>query len=206
MTREEELAAVKRVLAGDTNAFEPLVREYEKNVYNLALRMVKNPEDAQDMTQESFIRAYNSLSSFRGESRFSVWLYRIVSNVCLDHIRAASRRPAVSLSTENDEGESVELEIADESKSPQELLERKMTREAVRRGLELLPPEHRQILLLREIQGFSYDEISEILSLEHGTVKSRIFRARKKLCEFLLRDGNIPESLSSSIVEGGGKR
>lgn len=206
MTREEELAAVKRVLAGDTNAFEPLVREYEKNVYNLALRMVKNPEDAQDMTQESFIRAYNSLSSFRGESRFSVWLYRIVSNVCLDHIRAASRRPAVSLSTENDEGESVELEIADESKSPQELLERKMTREAVRRGLELLPSEHRQILLLREIQGFSYDEISEILSLEHGTVKSRIFRARKKLCEFLLRDGNIPESLSSSIVEGGGKR
>lgn len=206
MTREEEFAAVERVLEGDYNAFEPLVREYEKNVYNLALRMVKNPEDAQDMAQESFIRAYNSLSSFRGDSRFSVWLYRIVSNVCLDHIRTVSRRPTVSLSVENDEGEDVELDISDESRSPQELLERKMTKEAVRRGLESLPPEQRQILLLREIQGFSYEEISEILSLEQGTVKSRIFRARKKLCQFLLQDGNIPDSLSSSIMEGGGKR
>lgn len=203
MTREEEMLILQQVQTGDVNAFERLVREYEKNVYNLALRMVKNPDDAADMTQEAFIKAYNSLSSFRGDSKFSVWLYRIVSNVCLDFLRSVSRRPTVSLSVENDEGEETELDIPDESQSPEELLERKLTRESVRRGLEALPEDYRQILLLREIQGLSYEEISTILSLELGTVKSRIFRARKKLCEFLLRDGNIPVSLASSISGGG---
>ena len=97
----------------------------------------------------------------------------------------------------------MELDIADESQSPEALLERKLTREAVRRGLDSLPEEQRQILLLREIQGFSYEEIAGALNLESGTVKSRIFRARKRLCAFLLRDGNIPEFVSSSNTGGG---
>ena len=202
MTREEELRIVESVLGGDVNAFETLVLSYEKNVYNLALRMVKNPEDASDMAQEAFIRAYNSLASFRGESKFSVWLYRIVSNVCLDFLRSRSRHPTVSLSVENDEGEETELDIPDESQSPEALLERRLTRDSVRRGLDALSEEYRQILLLREIQGLSYDEIAETLSMELGTVKSRIFRARKKLCDFLLRDGNIPAVRSSGNSEG----
>ena len=202
MTREAELRTVESVLGGDVNAFETLVLSYEKNVYNLALRMVKNPEDASDMAQEAFIRAYNSLASFRGESKFSVWLYRIVSNVCLDFLRSRSRHPTVSLSVENDEGEETELDIPDESQSPEALLERRLTRDSVRRGLDALSEEYRQILLLREIQGLSYDEIAETLSMELGTVKSRIFRARKKLCDFLLRDGNIPAVRSSGNSEG----
>ncbi len=202
MTREEEFRTVESVLGGDVNAFETLVLSYEKNVYNLALRMVKNPEDAADMAQEAFIRAYNSLASFRGESKFSVWLYRIVSNVCLDFLRSRSRHPTVSLSVENDEGEETELDIPDESQSPEALLERRLTRDSVRRGLDALSEEYRQILLLREIQGLSYDEIAETLSMELGTVKSRIFRARKKLCDFLLRDGNIPAVRSSGNSEG----
>ncbi len=202
MTREEELRTVESVLGGDVNAFETLVLSYEKNVYNLALRMVKNPEDASDMAQEAFIRAYNSLASFRGESKFYVWLYRIVSNVCLDFLRSRSRHPTVSLSVENDEGEETELDIPDESQSPEALLERRLTRDSVRRGLDALSEEYRQILLLREIQGLSYDEIAETLSMELGTVKSRIFRARKKLCDFLLRDGNIPAVRSSGNSEG----
>ena len=202
MTREEELRTVERVLGGDVNAFETLVLSYEKNVYNLVLRMVKNPEDASDMAQEAFIRAYNSLASFRGESKFSVWLYRIVSNVCLDFLRSRSRHPTVSLSVENDEGEETELDIPDESQSPEALLERRLTRDSVRRGLDALSEEYRQILLLREIQGLSYDEIAETLSMELGTVKSRIFRARKKLCDFLLRYGNIPAVRSSGNSEG----
>ena len=202
MTREEELKTVERVLGGDVNAFETLVLSYEKNVYSLALRMVKNPEDASDMAQEAFIRAYNSLASFRGESKFSVWLYRIVSNVCLDFLRSRSRHPTVSISVENDEGEETELDIPDESQSPEVLLERRLTRDSVRRGLDALSEEYRQILLLREIQGLSYDEIAETLSMELGTVKSRIFRARKKLCDFLLRDGNIPAVRSSGNTEG----
>ena len=203
MTREQEAAVIQAVLDGDINAYELLVKEYEKNVYNLALRMVGNSEDAADMSQEAFIKAYNSLTSFRGDSKFSVWLYRIVSNVCLDYLRSRGRRQTVSLSTENDDGEDVEIDIADETQSPERLLDRRLTRDAVRRGLAALPPEHRQLLLLREIQGLSYDEIADALGIEAGTVKSRIFRARKKLCAFLIKDGNIPEFVSSSKQRGG---
>ena len=202
MTREQELAVIRRVQRGDTDAFEALVAAYEKNVFNVALQMTGNREDAQDMTQEAFLKAYSSLSSFRGDSKFSSWLYRIVSNVCLDFKRRQGRRPSSSLTVEDDEGENVQLDIADESQSPEALLERKMTREAVRAGLQQLPDEQRQILLLREIQGLSYEEIGEAMGLEAGTVKSRIFRARKKLCAFLLKDGNIPDSISSSKSRG----
>ena len=195
MTREQELTIVRRVQHGDVNAFELLVAAYEKNVFNVALQML-------GMAQEAFLKAYNSLSSFRGDSKFSSWLYRIVSNVCLDFKRRQGRRPSSSLTVEDDEGETLELDIADESQSPEALLERKLTREAVRRGLQELPDEQRQILLLREIQGMSYEEIGEAMGLEEGTVKSRIFRARKKLCAFLLKDGNIPDSIASRNPRG----
>ena len=197
MTREQEAAIVRKVLGGDANAFETLVLEYEKNVYNIALRMTGNSEDAAD------IKAYNSLQSFRGDSKFSVWLYRIVSNVCLDFLRSKNRRPTVSLSVEDDDGEDAQLDVADESQSPELLLDRKLTRDSVRRGLDSLPPDYRQILLLREIQGLSYDEIAQALSLEVGTVKSRIFRARKRLCTFLIDDGNISDFSSSGKMKGG---
>ena len=203
MTREQEAAVIRRVLGGEVNAFEDLVAAYEKNVYNLALRMTGNAQDAEDMAQEAFIKAYNSLSHFRGDSKFSVWLYRIVSNVCLDFLRRQNRRPASSLSQEDDDGEEVQLDVPDESQSPELLLERQLTREAVQRGLQALSEEQRQILLLREIQGLSYEEIAQTLDLEEGTVKSRIFRARKKLCAFLLADGNIPDSFASSKQGGG---
>ena len=206
LTREEESRIVQKVIRGDVNAFETLVLAYEKSVYNIALRMTGNSEDASDMTQEAFIKAYNSLQAFRGDSKFSVWLYRIATNVCLDFLRSRSRRPTVSLSMEDNDGDEVQLDVADESQSPELLLDRQMTRESVRRGLDTLTPEYRQILLLREIQGLSYDEISQALGLEVGTVKSRIFRARKKLCAFLLQDGNIPEFTSSLRAEGGEKQ
>lgn len=198
MTIEEENDAVRRVLDGDADAFSPLVEAYQKNIYNLALRMTGNPEDALDMAQEAFIRAYNSLSSFRGDSKFSVWLYRIVSNVCLDFLRARKGRTAVSLSQTGPDGEDAALEIPDERALPEAELERALTRDAVRRGLQALPDNQREILLLREIQGLSYEEIAAALSLEGGTVKSRIFRARKKLCAYLLADGNISEVYSST--------
>ena len=203
MTREQELAVIRRVQRGDANAFEYLVAAYEKNVYNLALRMTGSPEDAEDMAQEAFLKAYSSLDSFRGDSKFSVWLYRIVSNVCLDFLRRQKKRQSFSLSMEDDDGEETELELPALSRLPEEELEKKLTRDAVRRGLAQLPEDARQILLLREIQGLSYEEIGETLGLEPGTVKSRIFRARKKLCAFLLADGNIPDAFSSSSSRGG---
>ncbi|MBR6840382.1 MAG: sigma-70 family RNA polymerase sigma factor [Oscillospiraceae bacterium] len=206
MTREQEAMIVRKVLQGDVNAFEKLVTEYEKAVYAIAQRMTGNAEDAADMTQETFIKAYNSLSSFRGDSKFSVWLYRIANNVCLDFLRSKNRRPTVSLSTEDDDGEETQLDIADESQSPELLLESSLTRDAVRRGLDSLPPDYKQILLLREIQGLSYEEIAAALDIESGTVKSRIFRARKRLCTFLIEDGNIPEFRSSGKLKGGEKQ
>ena len=203
MTREEELTAVRRVQSGDTDAFEALMVAYEKPVYNLALRMLGNAQDAEDVSQEAFLKAYRSLNSFRGDSKFSVWLYRIVSNLCLDLLRRRKRQDASSLSVEDEDGQSVQLDIPDEELSAERLLEKKLTRDAVRRGLQQLPEDARQILLLREIQGLSYEEIGRVLDLEAGTVKSRIFRARKKLCAFLLADGNIPDPFASSSVGGG---
>ena len=203
MTREQEETCIRQILNGDVNAFEGLVTAYEKNADNLALRMLGDPQDAEDVTQEAFLKAYQSLSSFRLDSRFSVWLYRIVSNLCLDQLRRRQRRPEQSLTVENDEGEEAQQDVPDENFSPEALLERKLTREAVRRGLDALPDEQRQILLLRELEGMSYEEIGQALSLEPGTVKSRIFRARKRLCVWLLRDGNLPDAFSSKQEEGG---
>jgi DNA-directed RNA polymerase specialized sigma24 family protein len=130
----------------------------------------------------------------------------ILMAVYLDFLRSRSRKPTVSLSMEDDDGEEVELDIADDSQSPERLLERGLTRDAVRRGLKALSAEYRQILLLREIQGLSYEEIADVLSLEVGTVKSRIFRARKRLCAFLIEDGNIPDFVPSGNMKGGEKQ
>ena len=203
MTPEHEKHCIERILKGDANAFEHLVHAYEKTVYNLALRTLGNREDAEDITQEAFLKAYRSLDSFRGDSKFSVWLYRIVSNLCLDLLRSRQRKPVQSLTVEDDDGEIGELEISDEHFSPEKLLDRKLTRESVQRGLSALPDDARQILLLRELQGMSYEEIGQALDLEPGTVKSRIFRARKRLCAFLLQDGNLPDSLASKYSGGG---
>ena len=205
MTEEKILSIIRDVQNGDVNAFEAIVREYEKNVYNIALRMSGDREDALDISQESFLKAYHSLHSFRGDSKFSVWLYRIVSNTCLDFLRERKRRAEVPLVREDDEGETEDAQIRDESLSPERLYERRLTREAVQRGLMSLPEDQRKILLLREIQGFSYEEIGRVLSLESGTVKSRIFRARRKLCEFLAEDGNISPPSSSKRTGGGDK-
>lgn len=205
MTIEQERRCIRRVLSGDSEAFEPLVQEHQKIAYNLALRMLSHPQDAEDVTQEAFLKAFRSLGEFRGDSRFASWLCRIVSNLCLDRLRSRARRPDGSLTVENDEGEEAQMDIPDESFSPAALLERKLTRESVQRGLESLSPDLRQILLLREIQGLSYEEIGRTLSLEPGTVKSRIFRARKRLCTFLLKDGNLPDSAASSLTKGGNR-
>lgn len=190
---------IQTVLTGDVNAFETLVTKYEKTVYNLALRMTGNAEDAADMTQETFLKAYRSLKNFRGESKFSVWLYRITSNVCLDFLRSKSRRAETSLTVENDEGEEEELAVPDLSANPEDKLLSSLTREAIVRGLETLSPEQREILLLREINGLSYDEIAKTLGIELSTVKTRIFRARKRLAAFLINDGNIPEKYTSNV-------
>ena len=205
MTREFENELIEAVLRGSVDSFEPLVTEYQKPIYNLALRMTGSAEDAADLTQEVFIKAYKNLSGFRGESKFSVWLYRIAANVCTDFLRSQSRRDSVSLSMDDDES-GAEYEIPDLRLSPEAELDKRLIRESLAEGLESLPPEQRKILLLREIDGLSYEEIAQTLELEAGTVKSRIFRARKKLCEFLLKSGNLPDGIASTYSEGGAEK
>lgn len=204
MTEVSEKKIIEKVLGGDANAFEELVLRYEKTVYNLALRMVGDRDDAFDMTQEAFIKAYGSLSSFRGDSKFSVWIYRITTNVCLDFLRSKSRKQQVSL-TVSDDDEDAQLDIPDPSSAPEQQLMQKMSMQSVEEGLKTLPDKQRQILVMRELGGMSYAEIGAALSLEEGTVKSRIFRARKRLCTFLLDSGNIPDSLASKGMKGSGK-
>lgn len=205
MTEVSEKKIIEKVLGGDANAFEELVLKYEKTVYNLALRMVGDRDDAFDMTQEAFIKAYGSLSSFRGDSKFSVWIYRIATNVCLDFLRSKSRKQQVSLTVSDDDDEDAQLDIPDPSSAPEQQLMQKMSMQSVEEGLKTLPDKQRQILVMRELGGMSYAEIGKALSLEEGTVKSRIFRARKRLCTFLLDSGNIPESIASKGMKGSGK-
>lgn len=202
MTKDEEKGYIERVLAGDESAYEPLVTENQTKVYRLALRILKNEADAEDAAQEAFLKAYTSLADFRGDSRFSVWLYRLTNNICIDMLRKNKRAVIVSLQTEDDDGEETEIAIPDERYSPERLAERAADRDAVRTALAALPDDCREILALRESAGLSYDEIAAALSLEVGTVKSRLNRARKKLCIALLKSGNFSDRFPSKQGRG----
>lgn len=194
----DEKKIIEQVLAGDNNAFGTLVERYQDRVYNLALRMCGNPDDAFDLAQEAFFRAWRGLSGFQQEASFSTWLFRLTSNVCLDWLRARKRRPTVSLTTADDEGEALQLEIADPGKSPEEILEAAEDRAALARAMNELPVEYRQILTMRAINDMSYAAIAETLQIQEGTVKSRLSRARLALRDLLLKNGNKRASPSSN--------
>ena len=188
MDRQEQnwIAAAQK---GDQSAFEALARLYEKRVYALTLRMCKNPADAEEAAQEAFLAAWQGLAFFRGESSFSTWLYRLASNACVDVLRREGRHRSAAGPSLNDE--EVQLEVPDTAPSPQEQAERSELRQQIEAGLQALTPDHRQVLLLREMHQLSYDEIAQTLDVDVGTVKSRINRGRKQLRNFLLRSGNF---------------
>lgn len=192
---EQEL--VTRAKAGDDEAFAQLMRDNEKRIYNLTLRMTGNPEDAMDLAQETFLNAWRGLKFFKGDSAFSTWVYRLASNACIDHLRRQKRRQDISAPMPvNDEDDSVP-DIPDERFLPEQELDRQELRRAVAKGLEQLSDEHRQVLVMREINGLSYQEIGDILDLEEGTVKSRIARARNSLRKILVESGNFSNPPSS---------
>lgn len=202
MDREEEKRLAASAAAGDMDAFEKLVVSNERLVYAVAVRLLKNEQDAQDASQETFIKAYRALPEFKGDSRFSAWLYRLTQNTCIDMLRRKKARE-VSLTSCDDGDEAEQLDIADERFSPELVLEKKELRRAVCEGLNALPEKYRRALLLREMAGLSYDEISQAEKLDIGTVKSRIFRARKKLCVILSQDGNNCGNGASKKAKGG---
>ncbi len=187
---------------GNTNAFEDLVLEYQKQVYHITLKMTGSEEDAFDLSQETFLKAYRSLSAFRGEASFGTWLYRMAANICIDFLRKKKRggEKLISLDEEEEEGRRP-LELPDLRYEPQNALEKKEIRESVRAGLQKLPHEQRLILVLRDVEGFSYQEIADTLKIELGTVKSRIFRARAHLARLLTEDGNFLKRNASEETE-----
>ena len=199
MNELQEKAWIDAARDGDPLAFEQLIHLYEKRVFALTRRMCKNPADAEEAAQETFLAAWQGLKFFRGESSFSTWLYRLASNACVDLLRKEGRHQAAAGPSLNDE--EVLLEIQDEAPSPHALAEQAELKEQIEAGLASLPEEYREVLILREIHQQSYDEISEILSLDLGTVKSRINRGRKRLRKYLLESGNF--SVIDSSKESG---
>ncbi|MCL2247647.1 MAG: sigma-70 family RNA polymerase sigma factor [Oscillospiraceae bacterium] len=189
---QDERIIIEQVLNGNKNAFEELVVANQKNVYNLALKMTKNAEDALDISQEAFIKAYRNLQNFRGDSKFSVWLYRLTYNICIDFLRKKSKENVISLDYEDDSGTIAPIEIPDVKDLPEDSLVRKEVRRTIAQSIAELPQKHSEVLIMREVNSMSYEEIAETLLISVGTVKSRIARARVSLAEILVKKGTFP--------------
>lgn len=197
---------VARAGAGDQEAFEQLVRDNQNRVYSLAVRLVGDREEAADLAQEAFLKAWQGLSSFQGESSFSTWIYRLTTNVCIDYLRRKKRRQEVEPAVSLDDEDSGWAEPADAGQDPQRKLEEAERSRALSRGLERLPEHQRQVLVMRELSGLSYQEIGAATGLDLGTVKSRIARARLALRKILLEDGNFFDSPSSNPTKESKRR
>ena len=174
MTEQELVHSARK---GDSMAFGELMQAHQDKIYTLCYRMTSNAEDAADLTQEVFLSAWRSLSRFQEQSSFGTWIYRMATNASIDFLRREKRRQVLSMTMEED-SEERQAQVPDERYSPHRLLEQKEARQAVADALAALSPEHRQVLVLREMEGLSYQEIGQLLGLKEGTIKSLITRAR----------------------------
>ena len=186
---------------GGLFAFEQLLLEHQKNVYNLCYRMAGNPDDAMDLSQETFLRAWRCLDQYQFASAFSTWLYRLCSNICIDFLRRRRRQQTVPLTFEDADGEEQTYAVPDAQPLPEEQVELKLTRETLAAAMAQLLPEHRAVLQLRVVNEMSYEQIADVLDIQIGTVKSRLSRARNQLKKILER-GNLSRRASSESMEG----
>ena len=192
---------IRRAQRGDADAFEQLLLEHQKNVYNLCYRMAGNPDDAMDLSQETFLRAWRCLDQYQFASAFSTWLYRLCSNICIDFLRRRRRQQTVPLTFEDADGEEQTYAVPDAQPLPEEQVELKLTRETLAAARAQLLPEHRAVLQLRVVNEMSYEQIADVLDIQIGTVKSRLSRARNQLKKILER-GNLSRRASSESMEG----
>lgn len=195
---------VKQSQQGNTRAFEQLVNIYQDKIYTLCCQLTGNRADAEDLAQNAFIKAYRSLPSFRNEADFGTWLYRIAVNLSINEKR--KRKPEVYLDSpvQTREGEMPRM-VASDTDSPEDVYEKKEFREMIREALGELSAEHKAVLVLREIQGYSYEEIAVMLDCSLGTIKSRINRARqtlkKEITRLASKNGNSLPYLKESKAE-----
>jgi RNA polymerase sigma-70 factor (ECF subfamily) len=169
-----------RLRAGDAPAFEELVMTYQHRVFGVALRMLGNRAEAEEVAQEAFVRAHRALGDFRGDAKLSTWLYAITSRLCLNRLASGERRLIRH-------GEDALLRLSDAGPRPDAALERRELETALGRAIAELPEDRRIVVVLRDIEGLSYEEIAQVLELELGTVRSRLHRARAELKEKLER-------------------
>lgn len=179
--KKEDLLLVERCKTGDQLAYEQLVRKYRNAVYNLCRKMVRNSEEAHDMTQEAFVKTFRNLDKYNPIYAFSSWLFKITSNLCIDHIRKQRMKMlSIDAPVEGEEGP-ITRDLLDPGLTPDMISEKSELRQAIRGAIDQLPQHYRVILLLRHQEQLSYDEIASRLDIPLGTVKARIHRAREGL-------------------------
>ena len=178
---------IERASRGDAAAFNRLMEQHERRMYAVALRMCGNREDAQDCLQEAMLRVYRAIGGFKGQSSFSIWVYRITMNTCLDELRRKKNRQSTSLDSLLDMGWSP----SDDTNAPEKQAIRSELRRNLNRAIQELPEEMRSAVVLRDIQGFSYEEIAHMLEINVGTIKSRISRGREKLREKMKENAEL---------------
>ena len=178
----QEVSLIKQSKAGDIKSFEQLIAKHQKKAFNIAYRMLGNLEDANDVTQEALVKAYKGIKKFKGKSSFSTWLYAIVNNACIDFIRKNRKANIIYLDREYETGEGTcKIQLGSNENTPEQLFEKKEVQRLVRESIGELGYDYRRIIVLRDVEGFSYKEIAQILDCPEGTVKSRISRARSSL-------------------------
>ncbi len=180
---QNDAELVKQTLCGNTAAYNGLVLRYQRQVYNLAYRMLGNAEDSGDLVQETFIRAYSALASFRQDASFLTWLYKIASNLCIDHLRSRKAKSALSLDVELEEGREPAADAR--TSGPEDAAVRGAVQEVVQRAILNLPERYRVVVVMRHLQDMSVEEIANALNMPTGTVKTHLFRAREMLRERL---------------------
>ena len=184
MTTERDIDAqlVARVQRGDKKAFELLMLKYQRKILRLLSRFVRDPSEVEDVAQEAFIKAYRALPQFRGESAFYTWLYRIAINTAKNHLVASGRRPSSPSEYENEDGETFdETDNLSDINTPESMMATREIAETVNSAIDALPEELRTAIVLREIEGMSYEDIAQSMGCPIGTVRSRIFRAREAI-------------------------
>jgi RNA polymerase sigma-70 factor (ECF subfamily) len=184
--RDIDQQLVERAQRGDKRAFELLVEKYQRKLARLLSRLIRDPGEVEDVTQEAFVKAYRALPSFRGDSAFYTWLYRIGINTAKNYLVAMGRRAPTSTEVEAEEAESYESgELLRDINTPESLLLTKEIAGTVNAAIEALPEDLRSAIQLRELEGMSYEDIAKLMDCPIGTVRSRIFRAREAIAERL---------------------